>query len=311
MAEDNKKKKAGLIASGTAVSRTAGWFNVVDKYNIIPKESHHMYSGGRGHVTGSKTFGRTWVRTTSMLKEPGEAGLRRTTFNFKKGTLGHKLVGGAGLQFKEKGFASAKNIADFTKRSEAWKVWSGKNFWSHNLHKSNIVSAQPKPHLKHTYKFTDIVIGKKGSGLSKRPGRPIGGSLSSAKRPVVNIHKGYKTIPTNLPKNWNLYFGDEIPKGTKFKRQWKGTQHVLKGSKLGQAITSRGLADAAKMAKKAAPGLKALGKVGTGLSGVGTAWMTYDLVTTAFEQQKNIAPTKKQKIYGLDVGTPGKYGIDY
>ena len=83
---------------------------------------------------------------------------------------------------------------------------------------------------------------------------------------------------------------------------------ISKGNKLGGWIASKNTVQLGKIAKTAGKGL---GRLATGASGIGTAWLAYDLVTTAFEEQKNIAPTKKQKIYGLDVGTPGKYGVDY
>ena len=83
---------------------------------------------------------------------------------------------------------------------------------------------------------------------------------------------------------------------------------IARGSKLGTWISSKNTVQLGKMAKTAGKGL---GRLATGASGIGTAWLAYDLVTTAFEEQKNIAPTKKQKIYGLDVSTPGKYGVDY
>ena len=324
MAEDNKKKKAGLIASGTATSRTANWFKVVDRFTKKPTDTMlpHTREQIWAKKTGSKTYGRTWVKSVDMIKEAGNPkGLRATTFNFKKGTLGHKLVGGKSLIFKEQGFVSQKNVDKYLKRLDRYtKIMGdpvtqpGRYYHFSNTPKGRaILQAEygklpKKPRLKSTYKFTNVVIGggKKviggGGGYPKlKPGRPIGGSLSSPKRPVVSIHKGWDFVATN-----KLPYPD-----TKFRKKWIGTQHIAQGSKLGQAITSRGSADVAKMVRQAKPALKVLGKLGTGLSGVGTAWMTYDLVKTSFEQQKNKAPTKKQKIYGMDVNTSGKYGVDY
>ena len=136
-----------------------------------------------------------------------------------------------------------------------------------------------------------------------KPGRPIGGHLGSLKRPVVSVHKDWAFVATN-----------ELPyPDTKWRKKWIGTQHVPQGSRLGQAITSRGTPEVAKMVRKAKPVLKAVGKVGTGLSGVGTAWAAYDAIKWAqqWHEENPGAVLKLKEEAKFQPGSAGKYGVDY
>jgi hypothetical protein len=289
----NKKKQAGLIASGTAASRTSSYFDVVDKITKRPNPYSRMPHGGSyAFKTGSKTFGKTWVRSVDMIKEVGNPkGLRATTFNFKQGTLGHKLVGGKSLIFKEQGSATIKQIDNYWKRLDAYEDIMGG------------YKIPAKPRIKSKYKFTNVVIGGGKKYPELKPGRPIGGHLGSLKRPVVSVHKDWAFVATN-----------ELPyPDTKWRKKWIGTQHVPQGSRLGQAITSRGTPEVAKMVRRAKPVLKAVGKVGTGLSGVGTAWAAYDAIKWAqqWHEENPGAVLKLKEEAKFQPGSAGKYGVDY
>tara|TARA_R100001129_G_scaffold66150_1_gene45165 strand:- start:11229 stop:12203 length:975 start_codon:yes stop_codon:yes gene_type:complete len=313
----NKKKQAGLIASGTAASRTSSYFDVVDKITKRPKPYSRMPHGGSyAFKTGSKTFGKTWVRSVDMIKEAGNPkGLRATTFNFKQGTLGHKLVGGKSLIFKEQGSATIKQIGDYWKRLDAYadimggyKIRGIRGVTPWALAEYRAIDAKhgkipAKPRIKSKYKFTNVVIGGGKKYPELKPGRPIGGHLGSLKRPVVSVHKDWAFVATN-----------ELPyPDTKWRKKWIGTQHVPQGSRLGQAITSRGTPEVAKMVRKAKPVLKAVGKVGTGLSGVGTAWAAYDAIKWAqqWHEENPGAVLKLKEEAKFQPGTSGKYGVDY
>ena len=119
-------------------------------------------------------------------------------------------------------------------------------------------------------------------------------------------------VGAKIEKYLKLYKKSIFPKGpaavSYLDRAGNIKPLIARGSKLGTWISSKNTVQLGKMAKTAGKGL---GRIATGASGIGTAWMAYDLVTTSFEQQKNKAPTKKEKIYGMDVNTSGKYGVDY
>lgn len=109
----------------------------------------------------------------------------------------------------------------------------------------------------------------------------------------------------------------------RFPKQWKPLQQS-KADKIISTAVESGLAmeyefnadleiKSKFLKSKAGKGLKAIGKVAKVAGPVGTAYGLYDATKWAMQWHKDNPgyTEQKYKAYGLDINTPGKFGVDY
>ena len=304
MSEDNKKKQTGLIAFCQGIKSFGK--------NYIPSGTSHVgWDASGGKVKSGKSF--AWHRGLGNYEGRNKSQLltENKRRGWSKGGKTHKNITTRTYQQYKGSRPTSRTYG----KGREWQVTkhfpasSSPSYFKHDKFKAT--------QRKTTWRSS--IRGGKAARLQTGLGKDrFGLSIKETKKYGKGI--GYKgnvgiTVDPGWGKNRKVFEATSkyiFPKGpaavSYLDRAGNIKPLIARGSKLGTWISSKNTVQLGKMAKTAGKGL---GRIATGASGIGTAWMAYDLVTTSFEQQKNKAPTKKEKIYGMDVNTSGKYGVDY
>ncbi len=312
---DPKKKKnndiggLGFIASGKGI-RAFGPHYIPSGTSFMDwkdevKVGHKTVTGqkfawqrGLGEYTGQFKSQQLTENRRRGWSKGGKTHKNITTKTFKQWTKSYPTsftaYKGTPDQIKYK-WADSRRIGPTNFEHNQAKVVQRKTTWRTSIKGGKAARAQTglgRDRFGMTIKETKMY----GKGIKYKGNRGITIDLFGSKNRPVLQPKGTTLFPKD---KYAVHYLDRAG-------NVKGL--VQRSSKLGTAVsklTTPQISAGAKLVGKGAA------RLATGLSGVGTAWMAYDLVKMSFEQQKNAAPTKKQKIYGLDVNTPGKYGVDY
>ena len=155
-----------------------------------------------------------------------------------------------------------------------------------------------------------VGLGRDRFGLTIKESKMFGKGIRYKGNVGVTIDIfGSKKRPLLKPKGVTLFPKD------KYAVHYLDKAGNVKGlierqSKVGGWIASKTTKDIGRIA---ATGGKAVGKLATGLSGVGTAWMAYDTMKWAqqWHEENPGAVLKLKEEAKFQPGSAGKYGVDY
>jgi len=309
MAEDNKKKQTGLIAFGQGIKSFGR--------NYIPSGTSHVE--WRDVKKGFHPKHWDKIESKKWMEKSGKSFAWYRGLGNYEGRNKSQLLTENKRRGWSKGGKTHKNITTRTyeqykgSRPTSKTIGKGRE-WQVTRHfpASDATSYFEHDRFKATQRKTtwrSSIRGGKAARLQTGLGKDrFGIAIKETKKYGKGI--GYKgnvgiTVDPGWSKNRKVFEATSkyiFPKGpaavSYLDRAGNIKPLIARGSKLGGLIASKNTVQLGKMAKVAAKGF---GRLATGASGIGTAWMTYDLVKTSFEEQKHKAPTKKQKIYGMDV----------